>query len=283
MTTDRRSSGSSAGWRVRFGEHRLDALLTWTERLPSRSGGARFVVWLFEPPNHRIQANRRPGPRPWQLGSDLVTAALWRHSLRRAVVVLTGSAGDGRRDPGVAPAARPLYPGLDPAFAPGPSEERRSVRAPHRLERPARRHRDGDPSREAGGREARRRGRVQRPGERRRARRPRLGRAARRALPGASVFLDTSLYEGFGYQVLEAMACGTPVVASRATSLPELVGDAGLLCAPGDATAFADALVGCSAIPRSRTSCANAGSARAGVHVGPHRHALDAALTEALS
>ena len=59
---------------------------------------------------------------------------------------------------------------------------------------------------------------------------------------GAAAFLDTSLYEGFGYQVLEAMACGTPVVASRATSLPELVGDAGLLCPPGDAAAFADAL-----------------------------------------
>ena len=59
---------------------------------------------------------------------------------------------------------------------------------------------------------------------------------------GAAAFVDTSLYEGFGYQVLEAMACGTPVVASDTTSLPEIVGDAGLLCPPGDAQAFADAL-----------------------------------------
>jgi glycosyltransferase involved in cell wall biosynthesis len=59
---------------------------------------------------------------------------------------------------------------------------------------------------------------------------------------GARALLDTSLYEGFGYQALEAMACGTPVVASRATSLPELVGEAGLLCPPGDADAFAAAL-----------------------------------------
>ena len=59
---------------------------------------------------------------------------------------------------------------------------------------------------------------------------------------GAQAFLDTSLYEGFGYQVLEAMACGTPVVASDTTSIPELVGDAGVLCTPGDAASFATGL-----------------------------------------
>jgi glycosyltransferase involved in cell wall biosynthesis len=59
---------------------------------------------------------------------------------------------------------------------------------------------------------------------------------------GAAAFLDTSLYEGFGYQVLEAMASGTPVVASDTTSIPEVVGDAALLCPPRDADAFADAL-----------------------------------------
>jgi glycosyltransferase involved in cell wall biosynthesis len=59
---------------------------------------------------------------------------------------------------------------------------------------------------------------------------------------GASAFVDTSLYEGFGYQVLEAMASGAPVVASETTSIPEVVGDAGLLCRPGDAEAFAAAL-----------------------------------------
>jgi glycosyltransferase involved in cell wall biosynthesis len=58
----------------------------------------------------------------------------------------------------------------------------------------------------------------------------------------ADAFVDTSLYEGFGFQVLEAMACGTPVVASDTTSIPELVGDAALLCPPGDVDAFATAL-----------------------------------------
>src|SRR5207248_5310231 len=51
---------------------------------------------------------------------------------------------------------------------------------------------------------------------------------------GAVAYLDTSLYEGFGYQALEALTCGAPYVGSNATSLPEVVGDAGLLVDPSD-------------------------------------------------
>jgi glycosyltransferase involved in cell wall biosynthesis len=58
----------------------------------------------------------------------------------------------------------------------------------------------------------------------------------------AAVFAYPSLYEGFGLPPLEAMACGTPVVTSDATSLPEVVGDAGLMVAPTDESALADAL-----------------------------------------
>ncbi len=58
----------------------------------------------------------------------------------------------------------------------------------------------------------------------------------------AEVFVYPSVFEGFGLPVLEAMACGTPVVAAAASSLPEVVGEAGLCVPPHDVDAWADAL-----------------------------------------
>ncbi len=63
-----------------------------------------------------------------------------------------------------------------------------------------------------------------------------------RWMAGARVFAYPSLYEGFGLPPLEAMALGTPVVASSASSLPEVVGDAGLLPDPEDVGAITRAL-----------------------------------------
>lgn len=60
---------------------------------------------------------------------------------------------------------------------------------------------------------------------------------------GATVFVTVSLSEGFGLPPLEAMACGTPVVASKASSLPEVVGDAGILVDPDDTEQIAEALL----------------------------------------
>lgn len=59
---------------------------------------------------------------------------------------------------------------------------------------------------------------------------------------GADCFVFPSLYEGFGLPPLEAMACGTPVVASDASSLPEVIGEAGLLVPPTDIEAIAAAV-----------------------------------------
>jgi glycosyltransferase involved in cell wall biosynthesis len=59
---------------------------------------------------------------------------------------------------------------------------------------------------------------------------------------GARAFALPSLYEGFGLPALEALACGAPVLASNAGSLPEVVGAAGLLLDPNDPEAWADAL-----------------------------------------
>jgi glycosyltransferase involved in cell wall biosynthesis len=53
-------------------------------------------------------------------------------------------------------------------------------------------------------------------------------------LGGADALVYPSLYEGFGLPVLEAMACGTPVIASNVAALPELVDGAGVLIDPGD-------------------------------------------------
>lgn len=60
---------------------------------------------------------------------------------------------------------------------------------------------------------------------------------------GADAFAFPSLYEGFGLPPLEAMASGVPTLTANATSLPEVVGDAGLLFDPHDENAIADSLL----------------------------------------
>jgi glycosyltransferase involved in cell wall biosynthesis len=59
----------------------------------------------------------------------------------------------------------------------------------------------------------------------------------------ADLFVYPSLYEGFGLPPLEAMACGTPVISSNASSLPEVIGDAGIAIAPQDERALSDAII----------------------------------------
>ncbi len=59
----------------------------------------------------------------------------------------------------------------------------------------------------------------------------------------ADVYVTASLHEGFGVPLIEAMACEVPTVASRAGAMPWVVGDAGLLCEPGDAGDLAEKVI----------------------------------------
>ncbi len=61
-------------------------------------------------------------------------------------------------------------------------------------------------------------------------------------ISGARLFVFPSLHEGFGLPILEAQACGTPVVCSNTSSLPEAAGDGALFFDPRDVNAIADAM-----------------------------------------
>jgi glycosyltransferase involved in cell wall biosynthesis len=228
---------------------RFDVVLTFTERLPLVPGG-RFVVWLYELPERRIEQNRGAGP--YQRASDLVTRALWKRSLRRAWRVAAGSEATAQELRAALPDVdvRVVYPGLDERFSPGEgrgggryvlhlgSNDARDNTATVVRAFSLARERASEPVRllVAGGASGPAADGVEF-----------LGRVSDDELValyrGASAYLDATLYEGFGYQPLEAMACGAPVVASSATSSPEIAGDAALLVDPRDADALAGALV----------------------------------------
>jgi glycosyltransferase involved in cell wall biosynthesis len=235
---------------------RFDVVLTPTERLPLVPGG-RFVVWLFETPERRMVQTRGA----YRRGSDLVTRALWRRSLRRAAAVATGSEATVRELEAAVPElrgrVRTIYPGLDERFQRDPPSLQQTVaRSGSRYVF----HLGSDDPRDNTETVARAvalaRERLREPvrlvvggslGGRRLDGAELTGRVSDdelvRLYRGAAAYVDASLFEGFGYQALEAMACGAPFVGSNATSIPEVVGDAGLLCDPRDAEALAAALV----------------------------------------
>lgn len=81
-------------------------------------------------------------------------------------------------------------------------------------------------------------------------------------LAGAAIYACTSLHEGFGLPVLEAQACGAPVLCSTRGALPETLGDCGQLADPADTQAFAAALAALAADPARRAALAARGPAR---------------------
>ncbi len=116
----------------------------------------------------------------------------------------------------------------------------------------------------------------------------RLGYVADEDLPGlykgALALAMPSLYEGFGLPCLEAMACGTPVVAVRGGALPETIGDAGILLDAGDRDGFASALLEVARDERLRSRLRDAGRARAAAFPWSRTAALtDAALEPLLA
>jgi glycosyltransferase involved in cell wall biosynthesis len=221
-----------------------EVVLTFTERLPMGARG-RFVVWLYELPHRRLARSRGL----YQRGSDLVTRALWRRSLLAAWRVAAGSRATAdeleRALPELRGRVAVVYPGLDQQFAPGPGPgSDRYV-----LHIGSSDPRDNTATALAAFARARVDARLLVVGG---VRGPAqdgvefLGRVSDEELvrlyQGAAAYLDTSLYEGFGYQALEALACGAPYVGSNATSLPEVVGDGGLLVDPTDVEGLGAAL-----------------------------------------
>lgn len=80
----------------------------------------------------------------------------------------------------------------------------------------------------------------------------------------ADAFVYPSLYEGFGLPLLEAMACGTPVVASETPALREVVANAGLIVGPRDVPALSQVLLQLARAPELRQELADRGLRRAG-------------------
>ena len=225
----------------------LDAVLTLSDRL-SVLPQPPTVVWLFESPAHRIAQNRRAGAGAYQRGADRLTEALWPRSLRHAAHVCFGSRATAAEVVAELPEldgrTSVVYPGLAPGFSPGPAPDRgRYVFHLGSTDPRDNTHTAIEACRLAGVRLLVAGGvRINAGG----ADVELLGRVSDEELVGlyrgAAAYLDPTLYEGFGYGVLEAMACGAPVVASDRTSIPEVAGDAGLLCDPESPEALATAL-----------------------------------------
>lgn len=85
---------------------------------------------------------------------------------------------------------------------------------------------------------------------------------------GARFVVHPSRFEGFGLPVLEAMQCGTPVITTTSSSLPEVAGDAAILVDPDDAPAFADAMQLLAEDGARRQAMAERGLARAATYTG---------------
>lgn len=254
---------------------RLALLHSTTDRLPLVTR-TPLSLYLFEDPRHRLTLMRGAQDMRHRVAGALTTG-LFPLSLRRSAVILVSSEATARdvASRGIPPdRVRVVYPGVSDRFrAARSAAEVAEIRAGLGCADGYVLHFSSDDPRDNSGvalaayAEASRRdpatpplliaGPVARDLDAQRERVCTLGvedrvqwlgfrsgEALAGLYRGASVYLDPSLFEGFGFQVAEALASGAPVVCSNTTSLPEVVGDAGLLVPPGDVRGFAEALAG---------------------------------------
>jgi glycosyltransferase involved in cell wall biosynthesis len=226
----------------------LDVVLTVSER--AALWGPAEVVYIYEHPRHRAARSREVGLTARQRLVDETTLALFRLTVRRAAAVVAASESTARE----IGTTTVVYSGVSADFS--PSDLPRSILLHIASDDPrdnsavvvdayARLGAEAPPLVIAGPVAA------ARPALEERARLagialdwrgfqtgPALVELYRRAI----AYVDPSLYEGFGLQAAEALACGTPVIASNTTSLPEVVGPGGILVDPHDVAGFADAM-----------------------------------------
>lgn len=245
---------------------RLDVVVTTSER--AALWGPSRVAYIFEHPRHRAERDRLVSAPLRQRLVNLVTLALFPLAMRRAAEVLVSSRSTADD---LAPICKTavVYPGVSPEFG---EDDARAAAVRGRLgaEGGYFLHLASDDPRENSEMVVEALHALARLGEHPtlvvagplRAKHAELERLARERgvadqivwlgfatgaeLPdiyrGALAYLDPSLYEGFGLQALESLACGVPAITSDRTSLPEVVGDAGFLLDPFDINGFAEAM-----------------------------------------
>jgi glycosyltransferase involved in cell wall biosynthesis len=226
----------------------LDVIVTISER--AAVWGPAQVVYIYEHPKHRARRSREVGVSLRQRIVDLTTLAQFRLTRVRAAGLIAASESTAR-DIG---ARRIVYSGVSDEFSPSDRERTYFLHLASDdprdnsevvIDALAAYGDDAPPLVVAGPIAAALpalQARASRLGVQAAWRGFQSGAALVELYRGAIAYVDPSLYEGFGLQAAEALACGTPVIASNRTSLPEVVGDAGILLDPHDVAGFAQAM-----------------------------------------
>lgn len=258
-----------------FSKHKLDLLHTTTDRIPLLCD-SRIVVYLFEIPDYRIKAAKHKA-NLYKRTTDAWTSYIFPSSMQRASFVITSSQStmnDLVERYNVDPdKMEVVYPAPAEMFIPAESQEeihhirlkygaedgyvlhfsssdvRDNTRTVLQVYCEALQDSDVKQKLVIGGN-------VEPIKEQLSSEINKLGISEQVVFAGfktgdelvslyrgADVYIDASLYEGFGFQVAEAMACGVPVIVSNTTSLPEVVGEGGILVNVDDQDGFITALI----------------------------------------